>query len=183
MNAELYDIPVQRIDGSDATLGEHRGKVLLIVNVASECGLTPQYKGLEELFRRYRERGLSVLGFPANEFGKQEPGTNAEIQRFCEEKYAVDFPLYSKIVVKGEGQHPLYRYLTHVQTEVRTKPDGTLRDYLVKHGLSSGAPIEILWNFEKFLVDREGNVVARFAPDVAPENPMLVDAIEAELAK
>jgi len=183
MEGQVYDFAVSRIDGTEATLGEFRGRVLLVVNVASACGLTPQYAGLESLYRRYRDRGLTVLGFPANEFGQQEPGTNEEIRRFCTEKYQVDFPMYAKIVVKGEGQHPLYRYLTTICPEVRTLAAGTLRDYLVKHGLSKGEPREILWNFEKFLVSRTGEVAARFAPDVAPDEPMLIEAIEAELAR
>jgi glutathione peroxidase len=128
MSAALYDIPVRRIDGSNATLGDYKGKVMLIVNVASKCGLTPQYTGLEQIFENYRDKGLVVLGFPANEFAGQEPGTNADIQQFCQSKFNVQFPMFEKIVVKGDGQHPLYHSL--IEACPRTTPTscGTSRN-------------------------------------------------------
>ena len=184
MNQTLQDIPLRRIDGAASSLSEFGGKVLLVVNVASECGLTPQYEALERLFERYRERGLIVLGFPANEFGAQEPGANAEIAAFCTTKFGVQFPMFEKVVVKGEGRHPLYTALVAAQPVARQKKDGTLRASLEKHGLlTPGKDDDILWNFEKFVVGRNGDVVARFAPDVEPEDPQLVEVIEAELAK
>jgi glutathione peroxidase len=182
MTDSLYDIPVQSIDGQPTSLASHRGKVLLVVNVASKCGLTPQYTGLERLYEKYRARGLDVLGFPANEFGAQEPGTNDEIKAFCESKYDVKFPMFSKIVVKGAGQHPLYGLLTSAQPTAREKPGSDFKNKLRKYGVDLGQPHEIAWNFEKFLVSRDGRVVARFAPDVPPDERMLVDAIERELA-
>ncbi len=153
----MFDLTMQRIDGSEQPLEEYRGRVLLLVNVASQCGNTPQYEGLERIYEAYRERGLEVLGFPANEFGGQEPGTDEDIQAFCTSNYGVQFPMFSKIVVKGDDIHPLYDYLT-----------------------SQPAPVggEVRWNFQKYLVDREGNVVASFHPKVQPEDPELVAAIE-----
>lgn len=155
----IYDFTVRDIDGREVKLSRFRGKVLLIVNVASQCGLTPQYKALQEVYEKYRKRGLVVLGFPANEFGNQEPGTNAEIKEFCTTKYRVTFPMFSKIVVKGEGQAPLYRYLT----SVATSPEG------------AG---DISWNFTKFLVGRDGKVEARFSPRTPPDHPDLLATIE-----
>ncbi|EYF07818.1 glutathione peroxidase [Chondromyces apiculatus] len=181
MKAALYEIPVRRIDHAETTLGEFEGKVLLIVNVASQCGLTPQYEGLEKLHERYRDRGLAVLGFPANEFGAQEPGTDEEIQQFCSTSYGVEFPMFEKIVVKGEGQHPLYAHLTHAIPKAEADAESGLRKTLEGYGLLSGEAHDILWNFEKFLVDREGKVVARFAPDVTPGDPRVTRAIEAAL--
>src|SRR5712692_1528401 len=125
MSAPLYDIPVRRIDGSDVSLADHKGSVMLIVNVASRCGLTPQYAELEEVYETYRDRGLVVLGFPANEFAGQEPGSNQQIQEFCQNKFRVQFPMFEKIVVKGEGQHPLYRHLVDSQPVAKKKPEGT----------------------------------------------------------
>ena len=181
MSDSLYDIPLEKIDGSSATLGEHRGQVLLLVNVASKCGLTPQYEGLEKLHETYRERGFSVLGFPANDFAGQEPGSNAEIQEFCRSEYGVEFPLYAKIPVTGDGKHPLYAHLTTAQPE--TPGRDTMESTLRGHGMEPTAAPEVLWNFEKFLVDRSGRAVRRFAPDTAPDAPQLVEAIESELAK
>jgi glutathione peroxidase len=156
----LQEIPVNRIDGGGASLADFAGKVLLVVNVASECGLTPQYAALQKLYETCKDRGLVVLGFPANEFGAQEPGSNAQIAQFCETRFHVTFPMFEKIVVKGAGKHPLYAALT------ATPPGG-----------------EITWNFEKFLVGRDGNVAARFAPATKPDDPLVIAAIEAALAK
>lgn len=179
--AAIHDIPLKRIDGSDDTLAAHRGKVLLVVNVASKCGLTPQYAGLEALYQGRREQGLEVLGFPANDFKGQEPGTNAEISAFCSLNYDVKFPLYSKISVLGEGQHPLYAALTAAQPDATG--DGPFREKLVQYGVQPASRQDVLWNFEKFLIGRNGDVVGRFAPDVAADDPRLVAAIDAELAK
>lgn len=156
----IQNIELATIDGGADRLAAHAGKVLLIVNVASQCGLTPQYTGLEALYRRYRDQGFEVLGFPANDFGAQEPGTNNEIASFCRTNFSVDFPLFAKISVTAPDQHPLYAEL------VKTAPAGP-----------------ISWNFEKFLIDRDGAVIARFGPRTAPDDPALVAAIEAALAQ
>jgi glutathione peroxidase len=179
--AGIYGIPVRRADRSETTLADYAGQVMLVVNVASRCGLTPQYDGLEAIHDKYRARGFTVLGFPANEFGAQEPGSDEEIQQFCQLNYGVDFPVFSKIVVKGEGRHPLYAHLTSAQPKAQER-SGILNGKLAAAG-RLGNPGDITWNFEKFLVDRKGNVVARFAPDVVPVDEMVVKAIEAELAK
>lgn len=183
MSDALYDIPVRRIDGSSASLGDYKGKVMLIVNVASKCGLTPQYADLEKVYEDYRDRGLVVLGFPANEFAGQEPGTNGEIQQFCHSKFGVQFPMFEKIVVKGEGQHPLYRKLVEQCPRAQAKPESALRKTLDSHGLGPKNDTDIMWNFEKFLVNRQGKVVARFAPDFNPQDAEVKNAIEAELGK
>jgi glutathione peroxidase len=154
---DLYDIALKRNDGSAATLREYAGDVLLAVNVASECGLTPQYAGLEHLQEELGGRGFRVLGFPCNQFGAQEPGTNEEIATFCSTKYAVTFPLFDKIDVNGAERHPLYAALT------------------------ASEPGDITWNFEKFLIGRDGRVVARFAPTIKPEDPALREAIDTAL--
>lgn len=181
MTSALEKIAVTTIDGLPASLASYGSKVRLVVNVASKCGLTPQYEALEALYRKYHSRGFEVLGFPANEFGAQEPGTEQEIKEFCSTQYDVSFPMFSKIVVKGTGQHPLYAALTAAQPAATQLPDTDFRAKLVGYGIDVGAPSEILWNFEKFLVNRAGDVVARFAPDVTPDSPVLVAAIEREL--
>lgn len=183
MTATIEQIALKTADGVGATIGDYAGKVRLVVNVASKCGLTPQYTALEAVYRRYKARGFEVLAFPANEFGGQEPGTEAEIKAFCATTYDVTFPLFAKIVVKGSGQHPLYAALTHARPEARAQPGSDFRAKLAGYGVPVGAPSEILWNFEKFVLDRKGAVVERFAPDVAPDDPMVVAVIEAELAK
>lgn len=155
---------MKNLSGKEVDLSKYKGKVVLIVNVASQCGNTPQYEGLEDLHEEYGKQGLAVLGFPANEFGKQEPGTDTEIADFCEKNYGVKFDMFSKVVVKGEGQCPLYHYLTSKETDPKFAGDVT-------------------WNFEKFLLNRDGEVVARFAPKVKPESKEVKAAIEAELAK
>ena len=155
--ASVLDFTLKRIDGTPQNLGDYRGQVLLLVNVASKCGLTPQYDGLEALYEKYRTKGFAVLGFPANDFAGQEPGSDGEIASFCRSTYGVEFPMFSKITVKGDGQHPLYQKLT-----------------------SLPAPIggEVQWNFQKYLVDRRGEVVAKFDPRTAPDDPRLVEKIE-----
>jgi glutathione peroxidase len=155
----VLDFTMKNIDGKDVDLSKYKGDVILIVNVASKCGYTPQYAGLEDVYEKYKDQGFTILGFPANEFGAQEPGTDAEIKEFCKATYDVKFPMFSKIVVKGDGQHPLYQYLTK------------------NHGG------EIPWNFTKFLVDRDGKVIARFEPKDAPESEKVTTAIEKALAE
>jgi glutathione peroxidase len=181
MTTPLEQIPLQTIDGKDSSLGAHAGQVRLVVNVASRCGLTPQYAGLEALYEKYADRGFAVLGFPANEFGAQEPGSSDEIREFCSATYGVRFPMFSKIVVKGPGQHPLYAALTRGRPEARTLPGSDFRQKLIGYGIDPGEPKDILWNFEKFLIDRHGNVIDRFSPDVPPDAPVLVSAIERAL--
>jgi len=180
---DLQDIPLHRIDGTKTSLKDFEGKVLLVVNVASKCGLTPQYEGLVRLSHEYRDQGLLVLGFPANDFAGQEPGTNQEIIQFCTTRFGVDFPMFEKLSVKGVTQHPLYKELVKQQPQARSKEGGELASKLEAHGLAPNAPADVMWNFEKFLVDRHGQVVSRFAPDVEPENPNLIAAIKSELAK
>jgi glutathione peroxidase len=158
----LYDIPLERLSGEAATLGEHAGKALLIVNVASKCGLTPQYTGLEALHEELAGRGFSVLGFPCNQFGGQEPGSSEEIAEFCSTTYGVTFPLYGKIDVNGDDRHEVYRELTAVADD-------------------SGEAGDIKWNFEKFLVAPDGKIVRRFRPQVTPEDPELRAAIDGVL--
>jgi glutathione peroxidase len=183
MSAIIYDIPVKKISGEDATLGEYKGKVLLVVNVASKCGLTPQYEGLEKLYQRYKDQGLVITGFPANDFKAQEPGTNEEIAGFCSLNYGVDFPLFSKITVVGADKHPLYAALTAAQPHAESVNTPSWREKLTGWGVPTLEEPELLWNFEKFLVSKSGEVVKRFAPDTAPDSPELVAAIEAELKK
>ncbi|MGE6761469.1 glutathione peroxidase [Corallococcus interemptor] len=181
MSQNLYDIPLTGIDGASRTLGQHKGKVLLVVNVASKCGLTPQYEGLQKLYASRQGQGLEVLGFPANNFLGQEPGSEAEIQQFCTLKYDVTFPLYSKISVVGQDKHPLYHALTGAIPEATG--EGPMRANLKGYGIEANPKPEVQWNFEKFLISRDGRVVGRFAPDVTAEDPRLVQAIDAELAK
>ena len=157
----IYDFSAKLNNGEDKSLGDYRGKVLLIVNTASQCGFTPQYEGLQDLYTKYHGKGLEVLGFPCNQFGHQEPGSDEQIKSFCDLSYAVTFPLFSKIEVNGDGAHPLYRFL-------KNKKGGLLGD-------------AIKWNFTKFLVDKQGSVVERFAPTTTPEK--ISSDIERELAK
>jgi glutathione peroxidase len=157
----VYDFSAKLNNGQDQKLAEYKGKVLLIVNTASKCGFTPQYKGLQDLYAKYHDRGLEVLGFPCDQFGHQEPGNNDEIKSFCETNYGVEFPLFSKVEVNGDDAHPLYRFLKGG-----------------KGGILSDA---IKWNFTKFLVDKQGSVVERFAPTTTPEK--IAGDIERELAK
>lgn len=167
----LADIPFKQMDGATSTLADYAGDVLLVVNVASKCGNTPQYIGLEKLYEEKHDDGLTVLGFPANNFGHQEPGSDEEIAQFCSLNYHVTFPVLSKISVLGEDQHPLYAALTAAQPTGIDKDGGPLNDS------------DVHWNFEKFLIGRDGTVAGRFAPGVQPDDPVLVSAIDAELAK
>ena len=177
----IYNFSVTKIDGKPATLGDYKGKVLLIVNVASKCGLTPQYDALEKMYEQYHERGLEILGFPANEFGAQEPGTNTEIQEFCRSNFGIKFPMFQKIVVKGAGVHPLYKFLTSEKPAAVLPAGPSFEEKLAGHGIKREIKSEILWNFEKFLVDRKGNVVQRFSPDMTPDDATVTKAIEAAL--
>ncbi len=176
---KLTEIPVRK-NGKDTNLGEFKGKVMLVVNVASKCGLTPQYERLEKLYEEYKGKGFVIAGFPANEFAAQEPGTNAEIQEFCQMNFGINFPIFEKIVVKGEAQHPLYKFLTKAAPKAFKKSDD-FANKLKGHGLLSGGSSEIMWNFEKFLVNKNGEVVGRFAPDIEPNDPVIIEAIEKEL--
>lgn len=179
---DIAAIPLTRIDGSADTLANHEGKVLLVVNVASKCGLTPQYEGLEKLYEDYKAKGFEVLGFPANDFGAQEPGTNEEIVEFCQLNYGVSFPLFTKADVTGEAKQPLYAALTQAIPTKQGDVDG-MKERFKGYGMTPNDDPEVLWNFEKFLIARDGSVVGRFAPGTAPQDGLLVDAIEAELAK
>jgi glutathione peroxidase len=161
MATSVHEFTEKTIDGKPKSLADYKGKVLLIVNVASECGYTPQYAGLEELHKKYVGKGLRILGFPSNDFGQQEPGTNTEIAQFCKQNYGVEFDMFSKIVVRGQEQSPLYKYLTgHPKF-----------------------PGQVDWNFEKFLIGRNGEVIGRFKSAVEPDSRELVGAIETALAK
>lgn len=154
--ASIYDLEVQAADGTSRSLSDYKGKVLLIVNVASQCGFTPQYAGLEQLHRQWEDRGLVILGFPCNDFGAQEPGTIEEIQQFCSVNYGVTFEVMGKVAILGEDKHPLYRYLTE-----NAEPQG-----------------DVKWNFEKFLISRDGEIAGRFSSKVAPEDNELKQSIE-----
>jgi len=182
MATAIQQVPLKTIAGKDATLGDYAGKVLLAVNVASKCGLTPQYTGLEEVYNKYKDRGLVVMGFPANNFGAQEPGSAAEITDFCTTNYGIDFPMFAKISVKGDDQHPLYQKLT-AEKPTKTYKDNTFKERLQGYGIDTGREDEITWNFEKFLIAKDGTVAARFAPDIAPDDAIITSAIEAERAK
>lgn len=160
-SGSLQNVPLKDINGKPTSLKEYEGKVVLLVNVASKCGLTPQYEGLEALQQKYQSKGFTVLGVPSNDFGAQEPGTNEEIKEFCSTKYNVTFPLLDKIHVKGPDQHPLYAKLT---------------------GKDAAFPGDIEWNFGKFLIGKNGQVVKRFSPRTAPDAPELVESIEKQLA-
>jgi glutathione peroxidase len=182
--SDITSIPLTTITGSAATLADYSGNVLLIVNVASKCGLTPQYTALEALYQQYKDRGFVVLGFPANDFAGQEPGTDQEIAKFCSTDYPVTFPLFSKIAVTGPDKHPLYAGLTAAEPDhvVHGPLRQKLADYAAKSGFPPPNPLpELLWNFEKFLVGRDGGVIARFAPDTPPNDPRILSAIEQAL--
>jgi glutathione peroxidase len=183
--AALYDIPVASITGENTSLADLRGKVLLIVNVASKCGLTPQYDALEKLHTRFKDSGFAVCGFPANDFAGQEPGSNEEIMSFCTSTFGVNFPMFSKITVTGPDTHPLYQSLIAARPKATSPGRAAFREnlegYLKQHNASTNPEPGILWNFEKFLIDRNGNVVERFSPEVVPDDPIVVAAIESAL--
>ena len=181
MANEIYDVPVKTIDGQETNLNQYKGKTLLIVNVASQCGLTPQYEGLEKLYEDYRDKGFEILAFPSNDFKGQEPGSEDEIKEFCSTNYGVQFPMFSKVGIL-EDRHPLYASLigSHPETDVNNGEG--MEERLRNFGHTRVDPTDVLWNFEKFLVGKDGEVVARFAPDVTPNDPRLAEKIEAELA-
>ena len=181
MSQAPSDIPLRRIDGTEASLADYHGRVLLLVNVASKCGLTPQYEALEKLYEEQRDSGLEILGFPANNFGGQEPGSHEEIVEFCSSNYGVQFPLFEKISVKGDDQHPLYAELIDAQPKAADKPGSDFKEKLAGYGITQDNETDVLWNFEKFLVNRNGEVVGRFSPDVTPEDDILKQAIDREL--
>lgn len=183
MAASIYEIPLNKISGEPTTLGAYKGKVILVVNVASKCGLTPQYEGLEKLYEKYKDQGLVVAGFPANDFKEQEPGSEAEIQKFCTANFGVKFPMHAKVVVTGPGKHELYKTLIAAQPKAISVNEPSWREKLKGFGIEGNPEPELLWNFEKFLVSKTGEIVARFAPDTTPDAPALVAAIEAELKK
>ncbi len=164
MSGTALDFKMKSLDGKEVDLAQYKGKVVLFVNVASKCGYTPQYTGLQELYGRFEKDGLVVIGVPSNDFGKQEPGTDADIAKFCENNYKVSFPMLSKVVVKGKDKADLYKYLTAKETDPKF-------------------PGEVAWNFEKFLIDRKGTVVGRYKSGVDPNADELTAAIKAELAK
>lgn len=178
---EIQHVPFKRMDGTTACLGDYAGKVLLVVNTASKCGLTVQYEGLEALYRARKDAGLEILGFPANNFKEQEPGTDADIASFCQLTYDVTFPVFSKISVKGADAHPLYRLLT------ATRPESPGTEAYLKRMIELGnapeKPGDILWNFEKFLISRKGEIIGRYSPNMKPDDAMIVADIEKALAE
>ena len=178
--SELQTIPFETMNDGPTTLGAYDGQVRLVVNVASKCGLTPQYEALEQLQETYGGRGFTVLGFPANDFLEQEPGTDDEIAQFCRSTYGVTFPVFSKISVVGPDQHPLYAALTAAAPHAQGDPEAH-RTRLREFDIDANEDPEILWNFEKFLIGRDGEVVARFAPNLTPDAPELVQALETAL--
>lgn len=171
MTGTIFEIPLQTISGKPASLADYKGKVLLVVNVASKCGLTPQYAGLQALYEEKHGAGLEVLGFPANDFRGQEPGSEAEIASFCSTNYNVSFPLFGKISVAGETTHPLYTALI----AARPQADGgnAMRERLAGYGITPNPEPEVLWNFEKFVIGRDGAVIGRFTPDTPADDPKL----------
>ena len=180
----LFDVPVASITGETTTLEPYKGHVILVVNVASKCGLTPQYEALEKLYSTYKHCGFDILGFPANDFAGQEPGTNQEIAKFCETSFNVTFPMFEKIAVTGPDKSPLYEALITAQPEARVNDPGfraNLDSFLLQFNKKTNPPPSLLWNFEKFLINRSGQVVARFAPDTLPTDPVIIQAIEREL--
>ena len=178
----IQEIPFTTIDGKPSSLAEQSGNVVLVVNVASKCGLTPQYAALESLYEAKRDDGFTIIGFPANDFRGQEPGTEEEIAEFCSTNYDVQFPLASKISVLGADQHPLYQQLTAAIPQAEGDPQA-FRDRLKGFGIETTDEPDILWNFEKFLVAKDGTVVRRFAPSMTPDDPVITAAIDEQLAR
>lgn len=179
----IYQTGLTTLDGNETTLQAWQDKVLLVVNVASRCGLTPQYEQLESLHKAFHSRGFSVLGFPCNQFLEQEPGSNEEIKTFCSTTYGVTFPMFDKTEVNGEQRHPLYQQLVAAQPEAE-RPEGSgFLERMISKGRAPEAPGDILWNFEKFLINRQGEVIARFSPDMTPDDPLVLKRIEQALAE
>lgn len=181
MAVDIYSTRVKTIDGAETDLSEYGGKVLMIVNVASKCGLTPQYEGLEKIYEKYRDHGFEVLGFPANDFLGQEPGTEDEIRSFCSTNYDVQFPLFSKISVRGEHKHLLFKKLMTQRPTADIDNGPAFEKDLNGYGHKREGAEGILWNFEKFIVGRNGSVAARIAPDVPPDDARVIAKIESEL--
>jgi glutathione peroxidase len=179
--ANLYDIPVNKITGESTSLADYRGKVLLVVNTASKCGLTAQYEALEGLYQRRKADGFEILAFPANDFAGQEPGSNEEIATFCKTSFHVSFPLFQKISVAGADTHPLYQELIAAQPKATTNEPGAFRKKLIDFGITPNSEPSLLWNFEKFVIDRNGKVVARLSPEITPDDPLVTEAIDAAL--
>ncbi|CAI1654925.1 Glutathione peroxidase homolog BsaA [Serratia entomophila] len=182
MSQSIYSLPLQTIENQKTTLDAYQGSVLLVVNVASECGLTKQYEGLEALYETYRSQGFEVLDFPSNEFLGQEPGSNEEILAFCRGTFGVQFPMFAKIEVNGENRHPLYRALIAAQPHAQAPEGSEFLARMTSKGRAPKQPGDILWNFEKFLIARDGTVIQRFSPDTTPEDPTLVAAVKQALA-
>ncbi len=180
--SNIQEIPLTTITGASTSLADFAGDVLLVVNVASKCGLTVQYEALEALHREHCDRGFQVLGFPANNFREQEPGSDDEIAESCKATYAIDFPMFSKISVVGDDQHQLYAELTTAVPHAEGDPEG-MRATLQGYQIETNDDPDVLWNFEKFLISRDGTVARRFAPSTTPDDPLLVAAIEDEIAK
>ncbi|MGI9054396.1 MAG: glutathione peroxidase [Pyrinomonadaceae bacterium] len=183
MANEIYEIPVKTIDGEETNLGEYKDKVLLVVNVASKCGLTPQYEGLQKLYDEYHGKGFEVLGFPSNDFMGQEPGTEEEIKDFCATNFDVQFPMFSKVGINGENRHPLYANLIEARPQTDVTNGDDMLNNLIKFGHKHLDETDVLWNFEKFLIGKNGEVAARFAPDVTAEDERLIEKVEQELGK
>lgn len=177
----IYDIDVVTIEGETKKMADYAGKTLLIVNVASKCGLTPQYEQLEAFYEANKAKGVEVLGFPCNQFAEQEPGSDAEVMAFCRATFGIQFPMFAKIDVNGENRHPLYQALIAAQPERTNLPDGELKAKLQEHGLLNKQETDVMWNFEKFLISAKGEVVGRFAPDMTVEHPQLADAIAMQI--
>ena len=178
----LYQTELVTLDGDKTTLAQFQGKVLLVVNVASKCGLTSQYEQLESLQKAWQDKAFSVLGFPCNQFLEQEPGTNEEIKTFCSTTYGVTFPMFDKTDVNGEQRHPLYRQLVAAQPEAERPAGSGFLERMESKGRAPKAPGDILWNFEKFLINKQGEVIARFSPDMTPDDPIILKRIEQALA-
>lgn len=183
MQQDILNTEVTTLDGEKTTLAGYKGNVLLVVNVASKCGLTPQYEQLEVLQQRLEAKGFSVLGFPCNQFLGQEPGSAEEIKTFCSTTYGVTFPMFSKIDVNGEQRHPLYQKLTAAAPDAIAPEGSGFYERMASKGRAPQTPGDILWNFEKFLIGRDGQVIQRFSPDMTPDDPQLVTAIERALAQ
>ncbi len=183
MHNDILNTDVTTIDGVSTTLEPWRGNVLLIVNVASKCGLTPQYEQLENIHKAWRDQGFAVLGFPCNQFLGQEPGSEDEIKTFCSTTFGVTFPMFSKIDVNGDNRHPLYQKLIDAAPTAVAPEASGFYERMASKGRAPLYPDDILWNFEKFLVGRDGQVVQRFSPDMTPEDPIVMEAIKLALAK
>ncbi len=181
MSTSLHNTPLNYLDGRPLTLDVFKGQVLLIVNVASKCGLTPQYSALESLFEKYETRGLQILGFPCNDFAAQEPGNADEIQHFCSTNYGVRFPMFAKVHINSEPRHPLYVQLIEAQPAAIFPANSDFREKLAAYDCLPKQPGDVLWNFEKFLVGRDGQILGRFSPDMAPDDAVLLAAIDAAL--